>query len=166
MALIHWWNNLNLGGPWYILQYDWGGHYTTVCKKKNTRKAWGQQWLSDRELFFQVFCSVDNSIETWISFTFIMRWPPLRQSLPAGKQVHLLGLFGWFGHAWLTHLFWRQEIRLLEENVYFKAKFSLLDVYLLTACAVFMNHARECQLIRTPPMLYLQRSNNINISLL
>lgn len=50
-------------------------------KKINTRKAWGQQWLSDKELFFQVFCSVDNSIETWISFTFIMRWPPLRQSL-------------------------------------------------------------------------------------
>lgn len=49
--------------------------------KKNTRKACGQQWQSDRELFFQVFCSVDNSIETWISFTFIMRWPPLRQSL-------------------------------------------------------------------------------------
>lgn len=49
--------------------------------KKNTRKACGQQWQSDRELFFQVFCSVGNSIETWISFTFIMRWPPLRQSL-------------------------------------------------------------------------------------
>lgn len=63
-------------------------------KKKNTRKAWGQQWLSDKELFFQVFCSVDNSIETFhyemATSQAITPW----RYIPAGKQVHLLGLFG------------------------------------------------------------------------
>lgn len=68
--------------------------------KKNTRKACGQQWQSDRELFFQVFCSVDNSIETWISFNYFHYEMATSQAItpwrciPAGKQVHLLGLFG------------------------------------------------------------------------